>query len=88
MIERLAATTQPVARPGRAEDIAAAVAYLASDDAGFVTGTQIVVDGGMTIGERPSWDPAMPGLFDGLQAMADKAGADRAGAGVAEASVG
>lgn len=77
MIEHLAATTQPVARAGRPEDIAAAVAYLASDDAGFVTGTQIVVDGGLTIGQRHSWDPAMPGLFDGLQALAD-AGADAA----------
>lgn len=31
-----------------AEDMAAAVAYLASDDARFVTGTKIVVDGGRT----------------------------------------
>ena len=29
--------------------------YLA--DAGFVTGTHILVDGGMTIGTRASWDP-------------------------------
>ena len=32
-----------------ADDIAAAVAYLASADAAFVTGTHIVVDGGMTM---------------------------------------
>jgi NAD(P)-dependent dehydrogenase (short-subunit alcohol dehydrogenase family) len=31
---------------GRPEDIAAAVAFLASDDAAFVTGTTLVVDGG------------------------------------------
>ena len=31
---------------GKPSDIAAAVAFLASDDAGFVTGTQLVVDGG------------------------------------------
>jgi NAD(P)-dependent dehydrogenase (short-subunit alcohol dehydrogenase family) len=38
----------PVGRVGRPEDIAAAVAYLASDDAGFVTGANLVVDGGLT----------------------------------------
>lgn len=33
---------------GRAEDIAAAFAYLVSDDAAYVTGQNIVVDGGLT----------------------------------------
>lgn len=37
---------QDVQRWGRPEDIAAAVAYLASDDAGFVTGQRIAVNGG------------------------------------------
>jgi NAD(P)-dependent dehydrogenase (short-subunit alcohol dehydrogenase family) len=49
---------QPAGRVGRPEDIAEAVLYLASDAAGFVTGTHMVVDGGMTIGTRASWDPA------------------------------
>ena len=31
---------------GAADDIAAAVAYLASDDARYVTGHELVVDGG------------------------------------------
>ena len=31
---------------GRPEDIAAAIAFLASDDAAFVNGTTLVVDGG------------------------------------------
>ena len=35
-------------RPGLPEDIAAAVSYLASDDATFVTGHTMVVDGGLT----------------------------------------
>ena len=34
---------------GRPEDIAAAVAFLASDDAAFITGSSLVVDGGYTI---------------------------------------
>jgi NAD(P)-dependent dehydrogenase (short-subunit alcohol dehydrogenase family) len=36
----------PMGRLGRPEEIAAAIAYLASDDASFVTGSELVVDGG------------------------------------------
>jgi NAD(P)-dependent dehydrogenase (short-subunit alcohol dehydrogenase family) len=38
----------PVGRVGRPEDIAAMVLYLASAAAGFITGENIVIDGGMT----------------------------------------
>jgi 3-oxoacyl-[acyl-carrier protein] reductase len=38
-----------VRRLGAPEDIAAAVSYAASDDAGYFTGQTIVVDGGMTM---------------------------------------
>ncbi|MEH3033709.1 MAG: SDR family NAD(P)-dependent oxidoreductase [Aeromicrobium erythreum] len=39
---------KPVPRAGRTEDVAAAVAYLASDEAGYVTGQTLAVDGGTT----------------------------------------
>jgi len=38
----------PIGRFGTARDIGNMVTFLASDEAGFVTGTEIVVDGGMT----------------------------------------
>lgn len=65
-IGQAAAQFQPVQRPGRPRDIAEAVAYLASDAAGFVTGTHILVDGGLLVGPRHSWDPETPGLFDAV----------------------
>ena len=33
---------------GTPEDIAAGIVYLASDDSSFVTGAELVIDGGMT----------------------------------------
>jgi acetoacetyl-CoA reductase len=39
----------PVGRLGRAEEIARAVAFLASEDAGFITGSTITVNGGQYI---------------------------------------
>ena len=43
----------PMGRMGDAWDVAHAVLFLASDEAGYITATQIVVDGGMTAA-RPS----------------------------------
>lgn len=40
----------PVGRVGRPADIAAAIAFLAADEAGFVNGANLVVDGGLTAG--------------------------------------
>lgn len=39
---------QPMGRLATAEDVAAAALYLASDDAAFVTGTAMVIDGGLS----------------------------------------
>lgn len=42
----------PLGRVGEPEDIAAAVAFLASDDAAWITGTTLPVDGGVLTGPR------------------------------------
>ncbi len=51
----------PVGRVGKPEDIAAAVAYLAADEAGFVNGANLVVDGGLTAGLAPMTRELTPG---------------------------
>jgi len=38
----------PLHRPGQPKDIAAAITFLASDDASYITGHNLVVDGGIT----------------------------------------
>jgi NAD(P)-dependent dehydrogenase (short-subunit alcohol dehydrogenase family) len=66
MAARIAETggvAQPIPRTGMPEDIAQAALYLASDAASFVTGTQLVVDGGITVGSRHAWDPSAPTVF-------------------------
>lgn len=44
----LAVTYQPVGRLGTPADVASAAVFLCSDEAGFVTGSSMVVDGGFT----------------------------------------
>ncbi len=40
---------QPMGRLGSAEEIAALAVYLASDESAYTTGTQAIIDGGMTV---------------------------------------
>ena len=42
------AARHPLGRLGRAEEVAAGILFLASEEASFVTGTELVVDGGYT----------------------------------------
>lgn len=50
-----------VGRVGTPEDIAAAIAYLASDDASYMTGQYLVLDGGGHAAFLPDPDAAPPG---------------------------
>jgi NAD(P)-dependent dehydrogenase (short-subunit alcohol dehydrogenase family) len=52
--QRLVEQRQVMKRIGRPEDVGHAAAFLASDEASFVTGTQLFVDGGLTA-QLESW---------------------------------
>ena len=51
--------SQPLGRVGEGSDIAKAALFLASDDSAWITGTELVVDGGFHVGrpwsEQPRW---------------------------------
>ena len=56
---RTAGIDRASGRVAKPEEIAAAIAYLASEDAGFVTGSTLVIDGGLTsLMRRPSPQPS------------------------------
>ncbi|EDL49253.1 SDR family NAD(P)-dependent oxidoreductase [Erythrobacter sp. SD-21] len=73
VIAQMSSNAQPVARGGQPRDIAEAVAFLASDAASFMTGASMLVDGGITLGPRHSWDPDTPTMFEALEAMEKQA---------------
>jgi hypothetical protein len=60
MVAQKASVAQPIPKAGLPADIAGAALYLAGDDSVFVTGTHLVVDGGITIGGRHAGDTAAP----------------------------
>lgn len=77
-----AKNSQPIGRGGRPRDVAHAALYLMSDDADWVTGHALVVDGGLTLGppgmqHLSAFAPIIEALGadpDVLQAMAAGAG--------------
>ncbi len=86
MAETIAARSgqaNPIGRSGLPHDIAEAALFLASDAAGFITGTQLTVDGGLSIGPRHSWDKNAPSIManvlglsvEQMQALRDAAAA-------------
>jgi 3alpha(or 20beta)-hydroxysteroid dehydrogenase len=50
MPEGLSYDHLPLGRVGEVEEVAALVAFLASDASGYITGTEVVIDGGATLG--------------------------------------
>ncbi len=60
MVGKFFAEAQPIKRAGLPDDIADAVVYLASDESRFVTGTDLVVDGGIIAGRL--WSPQQEGI--------------------------
>ena len=49
--ELIAGKNTPVGRPGRPDEIAAAIAFLASESASYITGQLLVIDGGNALQE-------------------------------------
>lgn len=67
MVSQAGGSMQPIGRIGHGADIAQMAAFLSSDAAGFVTGGEFVVDGGMTVGPPHSWNEEIGGpLLDAL----------------------
>ncbi|WP_019054581.1 SDR family NAD(P)-dependent oxidoreductase [Sphingobium xenophagum] len=77
-LRRIAAVTSnltPLGRGGTASDIASAAVYLASDEASYVTGHDLVVDGGLTAGLTPRLREAhLASIRQALSAFEGEAG--------------
>ena len=69
-IRQASAGFQPIPRGGVTDDIAGAVLYFASDEASFLTGVVLPVDGGFSAGRSPAdmattWRPIVEALTGG-----------------------
>jgi NAD(P)-dependent dehydrogenase (short-subunit alcohol dehydrogenase family) len=51
--QRLAGQSTPMRRVGRADEVAATVVWLCSDESSFVTGIMVPIDGGQSAGTKP-----------------------------------
>jgi NAD(P)-dependent dehydrogenase (short-subunit alcohol dehydrogenase family) len=81
LVAQNAQIAQPIKKAGLPEDIANAALYLASDESRFVTGTYILVDGGITIGSRHAWDPTAGSPFAAIFGLAPAEALPGAGRG-------
>jgi len=61
MVAQNGGAMQPIGRTGKGQDIAEMAAFLSSDAAGFITGGEFLVDGGMTVGPPHSWNEEAAG---------------------------
>ncbi|MEM9841320.1 MAG: SDR family oxidoreductase [Pseudomonadota bacterium] len=74
MVAQGGAAMQPIGRTGQARDIAEMAAFLSSDAAGFITGGEFLVDGGITVGPPHSWNDALAGpILDALGITTEQA---------------
>lgn len=73
MIAEVAAQAQPVKGGGQPDDIANAVVFLAGPESRFMTGTHLLVDGGLLTGPRHAWDENAPSMFSSLEAFTTSA---------------
>jgi 3alpha(or 20beta)-hydroxysteroid dehydrogenase len=59
MLQTLMGANHPIGRVGQADEVGRLVAFLASDDASFITGATIPIDGGVTSIQQMFTAPAM-----------------------------
>lgn len=64
--------TVPLGRSGKAEDLAGPALFLVSDDAAYVTGIRLVVDGGVLVQQRsPQVDTLLPSQYPAVEEIRD-----------------